>query len=99
MIKVLLPLTASTTFAAGGTALITMHTPVAMGVFVSGVGAVCYAAYWLGQKVSELKVIGQQLREGHQRFERIEKRLIYLENNPNVIAGNIPNNPNNMNKR
>jgi hypothetical protein len=69
-------LIASATTAAGGSAVLSLETPVELGVFVGGISAVCWAAYWLGGNVQ--KLIGR-LDKGEERFERLEKRMKDME--------------------
>lgn len=79
MERILTPLIAATTTAAGGASVLSADTPIEMGVFVAGIIAVCGAAYWLGQKVAELKQIAVRLETGQKRFEKIEERLEKIE--------------------
>lgn len=77
---------ASATTAAGGATVIGGGTLVTVGVFVSGVVAVCGAAYWLGQRMMELKQIGLKLQDGADRFEKIEGRLSRIENHCQTVC-------------
>lgn len=88
MSKFMLPLVASATTAAGGSLVLTGDSLVQVSSFWAGIVISAGAAYWLGQKISEVKDIKKDIQEQKDLFKEmkelcyvLQERLFFIEKN------------------